>query len=217
MNSGRLVIVGPDRVWKTIAGVALVALGVSLGLNIVIMSGRFANTPLRPIVTEKLPLGTKVLPIEARTTDGNKLRIDSGGARATILYFFSTSCGWCERNWANVHALASSTRGTYEFIGVSNSPDTGEFAHEMGLPFRCVTGVPDDVLGRIHVGGTPRTIALSREGRVIGDWIGAYTPKTQQEIEQFFSTKLPGLVAGEPSPSPADGRAGPRGESAPTR
>jgi peroxiredoxin len=196
---GWRLAVSEDRVWKVIAAVALVALGSSLGVNGVLW-WRLEHKLIEPVVTERLPLGTQVLPFEARTTSGERVQITSSETRPRILYFFSTSCGWCERNWANVSALEAATRGKYEFIGISNSLDTAEFAHERGLPFKCLTGVPADVFRRHHIGGTPRTIVLSTDGQVIGDWIGAYTSGAQKEIEGFFDIRLPGLKTGEQPP-----------------
>lgn len=125
--------------------------------------------------------------------NGDAVRVSSGRSRPAVLYFFSTSCGWCERNWPNVLDLEASTRGRYEFIGVSNSIDTAEFVSERALPFTCLTGVPVEELRRLHLGGTPRTIVMSRDGRVVRDWVGAYTEATLKEIEQFFGVRLPGL------------------------
>jgi len=216
LTGWRRLVTDPNRACRVIAGVSLVALGASVGFNAVLW-WRLDRTVPRSISTERLPLGTQVLPLEASTTSGDKLKIAASGALPTILYFFSTSCLWCERNWANVRALESRTRGNFVFIGISNSPDTGEFVYEKALPFRCLTSVSEDVLRRNHIGGTPRTIVLSANGQVIGDWIGAYTPEVQTNIERFFGVQLPGLDGGEKPPIRSADQRGVSGESARNR
>lgn len=55
-----------------------------------------------------------------------------------------------------------------------------------------MTGQYKPPIRRLHVGGTPRTIVVSRDGAVVRDWVGAYTNATLQEVEQFFGVDLPG-------------------------
>lgn len=182
----------PINIWKPIAWVALVLLGSSLGVNGA-LAWRLGHLPTAPITTERLPAGTPLWPLEARSLSGDAVRLNPGRATPAVLYFFSTSCGWCERNWPNVLALEASTRGRYEFIGISNSIDTAEFVSERALPFICLTGLRIEALRRLHIGGTPRTIVVSSDGRVVRDWVGAYTETTLEEVERFFSVNLPGL------------------------
>lgn len=179
-------------VWKPIAWVALVLFGASLGVNVALL-WRLRQAPAAPITTERLVPGTQVLPLGARSLTGDPVRLAAGRSQPTILYFFSTSCGWCARNWPNVLALEAATRGRYEFIAISNSIDTAEFVTERALPFTCLTGVRVEALRRLHIGGTPRTIVVSRDGVVMRDWVGAYTDATLREVEQAFGVTLPGL------------------------
>lgn len=178
-------------VWKPIAWIALVLFGASLGLNVV-LAWRLRQSSAAPVTTERLVPGTRILPLEARSLNGDPVRLTAGRSKPAVLYFFSTSCGWCARNWQNVLALEVSTRGRYEFIGISNSIDTAEFVSERALPFTYLTGVPINTLRRLHIGGTPRTIVVSRDGAVVRDWVGAYTNATLQEVEKFFGVDLPG-------------------------
>jgi len=43
------------------------------------------------------------------------------------------------------------------------------------------------------VGGTPNTLVISPEGRVLKNWRGAYMDDLQREVEQYFEVELPGI------------------------
>lgn len=183
----------PEDVWRPIAWGALVLLGASLGGNAALL-WRLGHNRTDPVATERLTAGTRILPLKARALTGELVRLMPSRSKGMVLYFFSTSCGWCERNWPNVLALEEAIRDRYEFVAISNSIDAAEFASERALPFTCLAGIPADALRRFHIGGTPRTMVLSQDGRVVKDWIGAYTTPTLKEIEQHFGVSLPGLA-----------------------
>jgi hypothetical protein len=52
----------------------------------------------------------------------------------------------------------------------------------------------DDVKLKYRLGGTPQTIVISTDGKVLQNWVGAYADKQQMEVEKFFGLTLPGLT-----------------------
>jgi hypothetical protein len=61
------------------------------------------------------------------------------------------------------------------------------------VPLDVVINIDIEFLRRNHITGTPRTIVISNEGRVLRDWIGVFVGDTQRDVEQFFGVRLPGL------------------------
>jgi hypothetical protein len=45
------------------------------------------------------------------------------------------------------------------------------------------------------LGSTPQTIIVSLDGKILQNWVGAYTGDRRAEVERFFGVSLPGLTA----------------------
>lgn len=143
----------------------------------------------------RLKLGESVPPIEGKDLEGRPVMITyDGGDRTTILYVFSPQCGWCERNSQNINSLAKQLGDKYRLIGLSlSSKDLKEYAGAHGIEFPVYTDLPFSVSSAYKLSGTPETIIISPEGRVVQAWSGAYTGQFQREVENFFNVSLPGL------------------------
>jgi hypothetical protein len=72
-------------------------------------------------VSGELSAGSAAPPLDVLDIEGHRARIEYGGPRQTILYVFSPSCEWCERNSAAVESLAAQTADRYRLIGLSLS------------------------------------------------------------------------------------------------
>jgi hypothetical protein len=168
----------------------IVLLGISIGINAILIK-QLRERPPVPARVQLAP-GTQIIPVEATTLDGKRTVIGYGGTKGTILYYFSPSCIWCQRNWDNLRAMQAAVGDRFRVIGLSNAPRTAQYVREQGLPFDTFTNVSATFLKKYQLTETPRTLVVSTEGRVLRDWSGAYVGRTQQEVEAFFSIKLPG-------------------------
>lgn len=137
-------------------------------------------------------LGTTAPPLHVKALDGRpvEIRFDE---RPTILYYFSPTCGWCEKNWLNIKALVAGTQGRYRFVGLSTSLDVEAFLRERRLSFEVYAGLSPEVARAFQFGATPQTVVVSETGRVEHVWVGAYTPRQQQVVETTLGVVLPGL------------------------
>jgi hypothetical protein len=95
--------------------------------------------------------------------------------------------------------MLDQTKGRYRFIGVSPVPVTDEFMNERRLDFDVVTGIDAEVTTQYRFSGTPQTLLISNERRVLQTWAGAYSGVQKQEIESYFGLQLPGLSAARQS------------------
>jgi hypothetical protein len=65
-------------------------------------------------------------------------------------------------------------------------------SHHLDFPiYRKVSPESIEMLG---LASTPQTIVIGSDGKVLKNWVGAFTSRVQPEIEQFFEVRLPGLT-----------------------
>jgi hypothetical protein len=164
--------------------VLLPLLALSLASNVAVVGTFVANQKAqgRPDV----PIGTTLKPIAGTIDGGHATTVSYGGDKPVVLYIFSSTCSWCERNLASISSLSEKAGSRYRFIGIS-LPSSGK-GHSASFNFPVVlTG------GGVPFRATPQTLVVDAGGRVVKSWMGAYTGNTKTEIEQFFSLKLPNL------------------------
>ena len=177
--------------------VPLIVLALSISVNVLLASRLLrAQQPAAP----KLSVGTMVHPFVGKSVAGDDVRIDYEDAMPTVLYYFSPTCPWCERNWANVRTLTKQTHGRFRFVGISMTTVTPEFLRDRQLDFEVASKVSPEVARQYGLGATPQTILVSAEGRVVGNWTGAYTGSQAHEVESYFGLRLPGLLSAPAHP-----------------
>jgi peroxiredoxin len=142
----------------------------------------------------QISAGTEVPPIDGRSVNGDAVTLTYRGERPTVLYYFSPTCNWCERNWRNVQALVAATRGRFRVVGLSASEKAGEHLSARGVTIDLVSGFSQAIASEYRLGGTPQTIVVAPNGRVLRAWTGAYTGRVSGEIEAYFGIRLPGLT-----------------------
>ncbi len=95
-------------------------------------------------------------------------------------------------------ALRREIGSHYAFVGVSlTSTGLTEYVSQNKLDYPVVADIPDSVKAAYKMGGTPATIIVSPENKVLKVWSGAYQGTSLQEIENYFQVKLPGLTPQE--------------------
>jgi peroxiredoxin len=133
--------------------------------------------------------------IQAKKLDGEAALINYAGSNMpTILYIFSPQCHWCASNLENAKALYNGTSGKYRFLALSLSEEKlGEYVAENKIEFPVYSGLSEETRSAYKLGGTPETIVVSADGRILKTWMGTYSPNVLPEVEQYFNVRLPGL------------------------
>ena len=178
------------------AGPTILALASSLFLNgaLGIKVWRQNVTISRLTPQPLVPVGARPGTISGTNAAGQKTAI-SGGGSGTLVYVFAPTCGWCIKNANNISAVAAAARQRgLRVYAVSLDPKGApEFLKSHGLDAELL--LPDEgTVKRFYLGGTPQTFVLSADGAVIRNWPGAYSSKTESDVEAYFDIKLPGLV-----------------------
>jgi hypothetical protein len=182
--------------WPSRSQMLFLALVTSLGLND-LQGFRILNleeaieVPLSGAVLEE---GTHLTPLDLRDDSSKRIVIGYDSVpKPTLLYVYSASCPWCERNATSFRTLAAQTKDAFRLVGISLSPD-GIKAHRdlCGMDLPIYTPSPS-TLKSYHLGKTPTTILVSQSGLVLKVWSGAYTGAKKASIESYFHLKLPSL------------------------
>lgn len=115
-------------------------------------------------------------------------------SKPTVLYIFTPSCSWCARNMDNFNELVARKGAEYRFIGLSLTKERlSEYVATEGLAIPVYAGLSSQTKKAFELGGTPQTIVVSRDGRILQNWTGAYVGGKKSQVEAFFHVTLPGL------------------------
>jgi peroxiredoxin len=168
------------------------ALGCSLGLN-VLQGVRIVQIQTGP-VAQADPKGKRLDDVRARDMNGQDATIPlrSNSRKPKIIYFFSPSRVWCQRNALHLNELVAHVESKYDFIGISlSSQGLPQFIGENHLGFPVYGDLSSQALAAsAFTGTTPETIVVSTDGTVLASWTGAYEGITKSDIEHFFGCSV---------------------------
>jgi hypothetical protein len=152
---------------------------------------------LLPVRTDVATVvGASVFSLQASDTGGRPIRIDfSSQPKPTVLYVLNPKCHWCARNVDNIKALAKLAGDRYRFLGLSLDEGTlKEYAKSQQLGFPIYSISSYGMLPQLELGGTPETIVVSENGKVLRAWLGGLTGDELKDVEKYFAVSLPGLT-----------------------
>jgi peroxiredoxin len=174
--------------------IALLVLCGSLGLNVYLGIDR-ARAPLVARAAEGPQLikpGTPAPGFEFFGAGSKPVSLTFGGTRDTLLYVYSPTCHWCERNLANIRAIVKS-RPDLRIVGVSlGKAGADPVADQIG--FDTIVHPTAQTLSAYGLGATPSTVLVSRDGKVLQAWSGAYSGALGSEVSKVLAVNLPGLA-----------------------
>jgi hypothetical protein len=172
----------------------VMSLVASLALNMWFIVHERQRTPEALMVPK---VGSRLPPLKVLSLNGTAAVLSYGGAnRPRLVYLFSPTCGWCDKNWDNMHRLAAGVRSSHDvvlisiktdgldkYIAAHNLAQIGDIYREPSIDSRLAYGF----------GTTPQTLVISAEGTVVDHWRGAYGERLKVAIEKQFGVTLPGI------------------------
>jgi hypothetical protein len=185
-----------DRGLRRVIWAMTLILAVSLTVNLLLAykirngSQSSASVKLAP-----LPMGTAVSPLKAHSLDGREATISyKDGEQPLVIYVFTPQCPWCLRNLANLKTVVARNHDSYRFIALSlTDKDLEQYIADKQIDIPVFVNPAEESRQQYRLGSIPQTIVVSSNGKVLQNWVGAYTGAGQVEIEKFFGVKLPGL------------------------
>ena len=134
--------------------------------------------------------GQALPPLYLTDMHGKRITVDYRSAAGTLIYVFSYSCVWCQHNTASFRALSHSIKDARVLCLSLSAPEIGAAAGDVGIDFPAY--IPSEsTMTSYKLGATPTTIFVSREGKILKEWSGAYTGPTKAAIEDYFKVQLP--------------------------
>lgn len=111
----------------------------------------------------------------------------------TVLYVFTPQCSWCKKNLPNLHALIDQSGARYRVIGIAlTREDLNSYVEHEKLQLPIYTEIRSDIRHVYQLGGTPETIVVSPDSKIMKIWSGAYEGQLKREIEKVLQIHLPG-------------------------
>jgi hypothetical protein len=144
-------------------------------------------------------IGQEATPVAGTSTQGQRATVMFDDHRPTVLYYFSPTCSWCEKNWANVRALHDGAAGRYRLVAVTSERGLEEYARRHQLALDVIEGISEDVRAAYVFYGTPHTVVVDASGVVTHEWRGAFNARIARQIEDLFGVSLPGVQAVQPA------------------
>lgn len=180
-----------------LAQILLLALVVSVALNVALAARTSQQRALIESGTEKTQtlVGSRIEGFDVTGPDGTREHLELAGRDLpTVVYSFRPGCMWCERNHEAVLAMYKQSKDRYRFVGLAMSSDgLSEYLDRFPLPFDVVSGVDDATLEAYQLGGTPRTLVIDRDGKIIGNWFGAFSGSVREDIDASLGVALPAV------------------------
>ncbi len=168
-------------------GVLMAILIGSLGINVYLGTRARPAAPSRP---DLLPAGSKAPMLEGTNGMGSKVAVNISDARPTVLYVFSPTCHWCERNVDNIKTIVK-TRRDLRVIGINLGPKL-DIATSKQQPFDEIIDPAGATVRAYHFSATPSTV-LFRDGVITNAWSGAYAGPVADEISRVLAVSPPRL------------------------
>lgn len=185
---------GPGRSWIPLCLLAAsLSLNVWLAVRLRASSGGGGPLPTGPQV------GFNLQGLDGTSPAGRPVHLLTHGiGLPTVVYVFSPSCVWCERNLRNIQAVVRARGVRFRFVGVSlSSAGIGPYLSNHQLDMPIIAQLEPATISRLRLGATPETIVVGSDGRVEANWLGAYVGDTQAAVEKFFGLRLPGLTVAD--------------------
>jgi peroxiredoxin len=173
--------------------VLLILFAASIALNFFLIA-RVHTLTQKASSHPLLTVGAEMPSIEAQTVTGVPGTIDYAATSVpTVLYVFTPQCGWCKRNLPDLHALADQAGNKYRLIGLSlTDRDLKQYIDSQHLDFPVYTHLNSATMSKYQLGGTPATIVISPQGKILNSWVGVYGDDVKGKIESSLQISLPG-------------------------
>jgi hypothetical protein len=190
---------------------SVVVLAASLTLNVVLLTRHSLKEP-EASIPPRFEVGATLMSLVGTKPDGTTTT--PAFDRDTVLYVFSPTCPWCERDYQNLMTIHSAAQDRFEFLGVAlnNSTAPKSYADRLAsylkrhpfpgeIIFVDPEKLPHDLRGAISL--TPQTLVISAGGRIKRAWAGAFMNERLADAQTFFGVRLPGPQLSKSSKEPS--------------
>jgi len=170
--------------FETLANLAIVAVCVAVGTQVVITgvrSAQSAQSAPTPPKREVYKPGERMTPLTP---------IDFARADQTLLLVVRDGCQFCENNMAFYRDLASALKGNETAVQlVAVTPTAPQTTHAyLGRYGVEIPLVSQSTFDQLKISGTPTLILTNRDGIVSNVWVGQLSDSRQAEVLRALHT-----------------------------
>ncbi len=195
------IVVNQSLIWgfKVSRNIAILMLLLFLSGAMNLLLSAKVYSQKQELVSERewgFGVGRTAQPLKAHSIDGTPVSMPLAGDEIpTVIYVYSPQCIWSTRNIDNIKTLVSETKEKYRFVGLALSEASlDQYILKYNLSFPTFK-MPDTCSRNdLRIVGTPQTIILSKNGRIVKNWYGAYSGRLKTEVEDYFGLTLPGTM-----------------------
>jgi hypothetical protein len=147
--------------------------------------------------------GDELPPLSSETTnDGAAELLGAQLSRPRVLYWTSPRCGWSTLNEPSFRRLYELEHEQFDFVAIVSTSETLTEARSMwNAPYPILAPPPPALQRQARFSGTPSTLVVDRQRRVLRSWDGAYLGDIKSDVEAFFHVTLPTLTPKGHAPS----------------
>ena len=173
-------------------GMLALSLGVNVYLGLLVARRQGAPT------AHSMPVGARFPALTVHDLSGKEIKISwpSSENKLTVIYLFSPTCIWCQRNIENFKAMGTATRSEYRLVPISlTSAGLSRYVEKYGVVFPVFADPVVADGGAFAYDGTPQTFVISPDGTVKRVWRGAFTKVVKGEVEAYLGIHLPRVIS----------------------
>ncbi len=173
--------------WASTALVVVVTLGVSTVIWNLVQQNRDLREALVSNQSQSgpaaVPTGSQLPSVEVANVDGIRESLSTLlDGKATLLFFFTTTCKYCEATIQRWTSLAEDAGLPAMGVALDAKVATDNYAtaHELQYPVWTVANI--DGRRSLGVATVPQTVLVSSDGVVLAAWVGALSTTAATEI-----------------------------------
>jgi len=174
----------------------LILIASSLTLNVALTARVQRQRNLIKVLTPApaLKVGDQVGTLTGTTLQGESVSLVPAEHPGLVLYVYTATCGWCIKNANNMRETlrAARMRGLTVYALALDKKGAKEFLDGHGVNADII--VPSEASREaFSLGGTPQTLIIGPDGRIVKNWRGAFNKSTAADVESYFKISLPGF------------------------
>jgi hypothetical protein len=184
-----ILVVSPFAALLSLLLIASVALNVALAMRLQRDAARRTTPNVQGLATGQ---AVAALVGEVRVgAETRPQRYEPRGTQGTLIYFSAAQCKWSQQNLPTFIEYARQAQGRYRIVAVDLTPDLkkDQASHLDSVPADLVLrNLTPESRQAARVLGTPETLLLSPDGKVLRVWLGAYvSDDTKRELSSYLS------------------------------
>ncbi len=176
--------------WRFL-GLSFVLLSVAANLTQSLWLAKLRAERDSIISRHQLIPGMTVPSLDAVRLDGTPVSLlHRPSETKTVLYWMSPGCSWCQANSSSFVSLAKQIRGRFTIVLLSPSSVGLGWLPEVQAADITVATPSAGTLSGYRLSGTPMTIVIDGDRKVLRVWNGAYTDENRVDLERYFNVRL---------------------------